>query len=98
MSGIGILQHLVLTMILPGKTVICFSVEDQMEQSSLYFWDLLEGSEKPVVGTTCEFLKKFVCFLNVLKVNVHGKLLNQALCVVIQGGIAVCSKFCLSAA
>ena len=31
------------------------SVEDQMEQSSLYFWDLLEGSEKAVVGTTCEF-------------------------------------------
>ncbi|NWJ01043.1 CAPR2 protein, partial [Crypturellus undulatus] len=32
------------------------SVEDQMEQSSLYFWDLLEGSEKPVVGTTCKYL------------------------------------------
>lgn len=56
MRGTGILQHLFLAMILPGKTVICFSVEDQMEQSSLYFWDLLEGSEKPVVGTTCECL------------------------------------------
>ncbi|KFQ36416.1 Caprin-2, partial [Mesitornis unicolor] len=33
------------------------SVEDQMEQSSLYFWDLLEGSEKPVVGTTYKHLK-----------------------------------------
>ncbi|XP_068950977.1 caprin-2 isoform X6 [Petaurus breviceps papuanus] len=28
------------------------SIEDQMEQSSLYFWDLLEGSEKAVAGTT----------------------------------------------
>uniref|UniRef100_A0A2I2YI55 Caprin family member 2 n=1 Tax=Gorilla gorilla gorilla TaxID=9595 RepID=A0A2I2YI55_GORGO len=33
------------------------SVEDQMEQSSLYFWDLLEGSEKAVVGTTYKHLK-----------------------------------------
>ncbi|XP_054844574.1 caprin-2 [Eublepharis macularius] len=33
------------------------SVEDQMEQSSLYFWDLLEGSEKIVVGTTYKHLK-----------------------------------------
>ncbi|XP_075583647.1 caprin-2 isoform X7 [Pelecanus crispus] len=33
------------------------SVEDQMEQSSLYFWDLLEGSEKPVVGTTYKHMK-----------------------------------------
>ena len=56
MRGIGILQLLILAMILHGKTVTCFSVEDQMEQSSLYFWDLLEGSEKPVVGTTCECL------------------------------------------
>lgn len=56
MRGIGIVQHLILAMSLPAKTVICFSVEDQMEQSSLYFWDLLEGSEKPVVGTTCEYL------------------------------------------
>ncbi|XP_023793179.1 caprin-2 isoform X6 [Cyanistes caeruleus] len=32
-------------------------VEDQMEQSSLYFWDLLEGSEKPVVGTTYKHMK-----------------------------------------
>lgn len=53
MRSIGILQDLILAI---GKTVICFSVEDQMEQSSLYFWDLLEGSEKPVVGTTCECL------------------------------------------
>ncbi|EDL10751.1 mCG117362, isoform CRA_b, partial [Mus musculus] len=33
------------------------SVEDQMEQSSLYFWDLLEGSEKTVVGTTYKHVK-----------------------------------------
>nr|XP_021395667.1 caprin-2 isoform X3 [Lonchura striata domestica] len=33
------------------------SVGDQMEQSSLYFWDLLEGSEKPVVGTTYKHMK-----------------------------------------
>ncbi|KFV66753.1 Caprin-2, partial [Dryobates pubescens] len=33
------------------------SFEDQMEQSSLYFWDLLEGSEKPVVGTTYKHMK-----------------------------------------
>ncbi|XP_014442631.1 caprin-2 isoform X10 [Tupaia chinensis] len=33
------------------------SVEDQMEQSSLYFWDLLEGSEKAVVGTTYKHIK-----------------------------------------
>nr|KAF6451865.1 caprin family member 2 [Molossus molossus] len=33
------------------------SVEDQMEQSSLYFWDLLEGSEKAVVGTTFKHMK-----------------------------------------
>ncbi|NWU96695.1 CAPR2 protein, partial [Upupa epops] len=33
------------------------SVEDQMEQSSIYFWDLLEGSEKPVVGTTYKHMK-----------------------------------------
>ncbi|XP_058683571.1 caprin-2-like isoform X5 [Poecile atricapillus] len=32
-------------------------VEDQMEQSSLYLWDLLEGSEKPVVGTTYKHMK-----------------------------------------
>ncbi|CAH7434150.1 caprin-2 [Phodopus roborovskii] len=33
------------------------SVEDQMDQSSLYFWDLLEGSEKAVVGTTYKHVK-----------------------------------------
>ncbi|XP_039738315.1 caprin-2 isoform X4 [Pteropus medius] len=33
------------------------SVEDQMEQSSLYFWDLLEGSDKAVVGTTYKHMK-----------------------------------------
>ncbi|XP_058047760.1 caprin-2 [Ahaetulla prasina] len=33
------------------------SIEDQMEQSSLCFWDLLEGSEKVVVGTTYKHLK-----------------------------------------
>ncbi|KAM4881822.1 caprin-2 [Thomomys bottae] len=33
------------------------SVEDQMEQSSLCFWDLVEGSEKAVVGTTYKHMK-----------------------------------------
>lgn len=45
------LSHLVLLLLF----LFLVSVEDQMEQSSLYFWDLLEGSEKAVVGTTCEF-------------------------------------------
>uniref|UniRef100_A0A8C3IVS9 Caprin-2 n=1 Tax=Chrysemys picta bellii TaxID=8478 RepID=A0A8C3IVS9_CHRPI len=36
------------------------SVEDQMEQSSLYFWDLLEGSEKAVVGTTYKHMKELL--------------------------------------
>ncbi|XP_067392430.1 caprin-2 [Emydura macquarii macquarii] len=36
------------------------SVEDQMEQSSLYFWDLLEGSEKAVVGTTYKHIKELL--------------------------------------
>ncbi|KAL6092553.1 hypothetical protein STEG23_030506 [Scotinomys teguina] len=36
------------------------SVEDQMEQSSLYFWDLLEGSEKAVVGTTYKHVKELL--------------------------------------
>ncbi|XP_048356953.1 caprin-2 isoform X4 [Sphaerodactylus townsendi] len=40
----------------PGRSET-LSVEDQMEQSSLYFWDLLEGSEKTVVGTTYKHLK-----------------------------------------
>lgn len=45
------LSHFVLLLLF----LFLVSVEDQMEQSSLYFWDLLEGSEKAVVGTTCEF-------------------------------------------
>ncbi|XP_050773957.1 caprin-2 isoform X3 [Gopherus flavomarginatus] len=36
------------------------SVEDQMEQSSLYFWDLLEGNEKAVVGTTYKHMKELL--------------------------------------
>ncbi|XP_010627265.1 caprin-2 isoform X2 [Fukomys damarensis] len=39
------------------------SVEDQMEQSSLYFWDLLEGSEKAVVGTTYKHMKDLLSTL-----------------------------------
>nr|XP_014347553.1 PREDICTED: caprin-2 isoform X2 [Latimeria chalumnae] len=41
------------------------SLEDQMEQTSLYFWDLLEGSEKPVAGTTYKRLKDMLS--NLLK-------------------------------
>nr|XP_060632761.1 caprin-2 isoform X11 [Anolis sagrei ordinatus] len=36
------------------------SIEDQMAQSSLYFWDLLEGSEKAVAGTTYKYLKELL--------------------------------------
>ncbi|XP_029810900.1 caprin-2 isoform X5 [Suricata suricatta] len=39
------------------RTILQVHVEDQMEQSSLYFWDLLEGSEKAVVGTTYKHMK-----------------------------------------
>ncbi|XP_055461584.1 caprin-2 isoform X6 [Psammomys obesus] len=39
------------------RTVLHIHVGDQMEQSSLYFWDLLEGSEKAVVGTTYKHVK-----------------------------------------
>ncbi|XP_036092604.1 caprin-2 isoform X10 [Rousettus aegyptiacus] len=45
------LSHFVLLLLFP------VSVEDQMEQSSLYFWDLLEGSDKAVVGTTYKHMK-----------------------------------------
>nr|KAF6493976.1 caprin family member 2 [Rousettus aegyptiacus] len=44
-------SHFVLLLLFP------VSVEDQMEQSSLYFWDLLEGSDKAVVGTTYKHMK-----------------------------------------
>ncbi|KAM4675769.1 caprin-2 [Discoglossus pictus] len=33
------------------------SLEDQMEQSAGYFWNLLEGSDKTVAGTTYKYLK-----------------------------------------
>lgn len=36
--------------------VSCFSLEDQMEQAAIVYWELLEGNEKPVAGSTCEFL------------------------------------------
>ncbi|NP_001121343.1 caprin family member 2 L homeolog [Xenopus laevis] len=34
------------------------SLEDQMDQSSIYFWNLFEGSEKTVAGTTYKYLKE----------------------------------------
>ncbi|XP_060101707.1 caprin-2 isoform X2 [Heteronotia binoei] len=43
----------------PGRSET-LSVEDQMEQSSLYFWDLLEGNDKIVVGTTYKHLKNLL--------------------------------------
>lgn len=27
-----------------------------MEQAAIVYWELLEGNEKPVAGSTCEFL------------------------------------------
>ncbi|ROI15453.1 Caprin-2 [Anabarilius grahami] len=32
--------------------VSCFSLEDQMEQAAIVYWELLEGNEKPVAGST----------------------------------------------
>lgn len=31
------------------------SVEDQMEQAAVAYSDLLDGKDKPVVGSTCEY-------------------------------------------
>ncbi|MEE6478146.1 hypothetical protein FKM82_011756 [Ascaphus truei] len=39
------------------------SLEEQMEQSSLHFWSLLEGSEKAVAGTTYKSLKDLLARL-----------------------------------
>ncbi|XP_069484640.1 caprin-2 isoform X3 [Ambystoma mexicanum] len=39
------------------------SLEDQMEQLSLHFWDLLEGSDRTVAGTTYKNLKDLLARL-----------------------------------
>ncbi|XP_053574771.1 caprin-2 isoform X2 [Bombina bombina] len=39
------------------------SLEDQMEQSCLYFWNFLEGSDKTVAGTTYKYLKELAARL-----------------------------------
>ncbi|KAM5170817.1 caprin-2 isoform 2-T3 [Mantella aurantiaca] len=36
------------------------SLEDEMDQSSVYFWNLLEGSEKTVAGTSYKYLKDLI--------------------------------------
>lgn len=36
--------------------VSCSSLEDQMEQAAIVYSELLEGKERPVAGSTCEFL------------------------------------------
>ncbi|XP_069484649.1 caprin-2 isoform X12 [Ambystoma mexicanum] len=41
----------------------CLSLEDQMEQLSLHFWDLLEGSDRTVAGTTYKNLKDLLARL-----------------------------------
>ncbi|XP_039617782.1 caprin-2 isoform X3 [Polypterus senegalus] len=35
----------------------CMSLEDQMDQAAICFWELLEGNEKAVAGTTYKHLK-----------------------------------------
>ncbi|XP_028673760.1 caprin-2 isoform X4 [Erpetoichthys calabaricus] len=35
----------------------CMSLEDQMDQAAVSFWELLEGNEKAVAGTTYKHLK-----------------------------------------
>uniref|UniRef100_A0A665UHH5 Cell cycle associated protein 1b n=1 Tax=Echeneis naucrates TaxID=173247 RepID=A0A665UHH5_ECHNA len=37
---------------------------DQYEEASVHLWDLLEGKDKAVVGTTCKHLKRFISRLN----------------------------------
>nr|XP_033808433.1 caprin-2 isoform X3 [Geotrypetes seraphini] len=39
------------------------SLEDQMEQTAFYFWDLLEGSEKAVAGTTYKVVKNLLSMM-----------------------------------
>lgn len=38
--------------------MIFLSLEDEMDQSSVYFWNLLEGNEKTVAGTNCKCTSK----------------------------------------
>lgn len=41
---------------------LCFHwcrLEEQMEQAALAYLDLLEGNEKPVAGSTCEYKNRF---------------------------------------
>uniref|UniRef100_A0A8C0L3M4 Caprin-2-like n=1 Tax=Canis lupus dingo TaxID=286419 RepID=A0A8C0L3M4_CANLU len=54
------------------------SVEDQMEQSSLYFWDLLEGSEKAVVGTTYKHMKDLLSKLLNSEVSLEEEMLIKS--------------------
>ncbi len=35
--------------------IVCRSLEEQMEQAALTYLDLLEGKDKPVAGSTCEY-------------------------------------------
>ncbi|KAM4747488.1 caprin-2 [Rhinophrynus dorsalis] len=39
------------------KRFLHMSLEDQMDQASIYFWNLLEGAEKTVAGTNYKYLK-----------------------------------------
>ncbi|XP_053318131.1 caprin-2 [Spea bombifrons] len=46
-------------LVCPKKPLI-MNLEDQTDQSSIYLWNLLEGSEKPVAGTNYKYLKDLV--------------------------------------
>lgn len=39
------------------------SVEEQMEQAAVAYSDLLDGKDKPVVGSTCEYRDIQMTFL-----------------------------------
>ncbi|XP_048863596.1 caprin-2 isoform X2 [Brienomyrus brachyistius] len=53
------LEHLLeLSTLLGCRRDESVSLQDQMEQVSIVYWDLLEGGEKPVAGTTYKHLKE----------------------------------------
>lgn len=39
---------------------VCCSVEEQMEHAALAYYDLLEGKDKPVVGSTCKYKNRYL--------------------------------------
>nr|XP_023668542.1 caprin-2 isoform X2 [Paramormyrops kingsleyae] len=58
------LEHLLeLSTLLGCRRDESMSLQDQMEQVSTVYWDLLEGGEKPVAGTTYKHLKEHLARL-----------------------------------